>query len=51
MANKIDIISKDDLDADTKKIFEDIENDGVPVFWTSTGGFASVKDALLEGLV
>ncbi|XP_039267970.2 GTP-binding protein 4-like [Styela clava] len=36
MANKTDIISKEDLDEDRKKIFEDIEKDGVPVFWTST---------------
>lgn len=39
MANKTDIVTKEELSEDNKKIFETLETEGVPVFWTSTGKF------------
>lgn len=36
MANKTDVVGKDELDADNMKIFTDLEEKGVQVFWTST---------------
>lgn len=39
MANKIDIIAKEDLEPEKAKIFEDLEKEGIPIFWTSTGIF------------
>ena len=37
MANKNDVISKDELSDENKALIEEVEKDGVQIFWTSTG--------------
>lgn len=37
MANKTDIVTKDELSDENKQIFDQLEKDGVGIFWTSTG--------------
>ena len=37
MANKNDIVTRDELSEENQAIFNQLEKDGVPIFWTSTG--------------
>nr|XP_002126966.2 nucleolar GTP-binding protein 1 isoform X1 [Ciona intestinalis]XP_009862416.1 nucleolar GTP-binding protein 1 isoform X2 [Ciona intestinalis] len=54
MANKIDVMSKDDLSDEHKKIFEDLETEGIPIFWTSTvtgEGIMELRQAACDKLL
>ncbi|XP_002126966.3 GTP-binding protein 4 isoform X2 [Ciona intestinalis] len=54
MANKIDCLSKDDLSDEHKKIFEDLETEGIPIFWTSTvtgEGIMELRQAACDKLL
>merc|ERR1712179_601131 len=54
MANKIDVTTKEELQEDKKKIFEDLEKEGVNVFWTSTvtgEGIMELRQAACDKLL
>uniref|UniRef100_H2ZGF1 Nucleolar GTP-binding protein 1 n=1 Tax=Ciona savignyi TaxID=51511 RepID=H2ZGF1_CIOSA len=54
MANKIDVLSKDDLSDEHKKLFEDLEKEGISIFWTSTvtgEGIMELRQAACDKLL
>jgi len=54
MANKIDVLTKDELAEDKRKIFDDLEKEGVHVFWTSTvtgEGIMELRQAACDKLL
>ncbi|CAK8671539.1 unnamed protein product [Clavelina lepadiformis] len=54
MANKTDIVSKEELSEENRKIFENFENEGISVFWTSTvtgEGIMELRQAACDKLL
>jgi len=54
MANKTDVVGKDELSEENLKIFTDLEEKGVPVFWSSTKtevGLMEMRQAACDKLL
>lgn len=54
MANKIDVTPQASLSEEHKKIFSDLESDGIPVFWTSTvegDGIMEIREKACDALL